>query len=146
MTRIMEQSIHSGHWIDFRLGVSHQFKIKSCVHINFYIIVINRIKSNLIKMSDEYQIVDVEHHYKHSIVYLLVFHLSLCYFHLWRSMSYWWISLFQINKLRPKRHKDKNERNLQNPFEKDNYCPKKKDYSSYFTIKSIKMWVQHLGL
>ena len=31
------RGVHSGHWIDFSLGVSGWFEIGFCVHIGFYI-------------------------------------------------------------------------------------------------------------
>lgn len=49
------RGVHFGYWFDFGLSVSSLFKIRSCVRINFYIILIlfwSRIKLNsIIKLS-----------------------------------------------------------------------------------------------
>ena len=36
---IQARGVHSGHRVDFRSHVSGRFKIESCVHIDYYIIL-----------------------------------------------------------------------------------------------------------
>ena len=47
--------VHSGHRVDFRSGISSQFKIVSCIHIGFYIILNSfgsRVNSDSVIKSD----------------------------------------------------------------------------------------------